>query len=191
MVEEEQAIAVAAQERAEKAETELTPARQWLDAQLIGDPEQPILQRIQHLEQDHQDYIATIKLNVPEPYRLPQLDLCMVRMRDRIAQLESELTALRAEFAQRIERANDEIQSTQERAARAEAERDRLIRALEMIYDKWENGDPCYGDAETLSDPIGNAVELSYEEENEILALIPRTPSAALAASEPEKEPHA
>jgi len=76
------------------------------------------------------------------------------------------------------------IRDQTQQIAQLEAERARLIRALEMIYDKWENGDPCFGDVETLSDPLGNAVRLSYEEENEILALIPRLPSAALAASE-------
>lgn len=45
-----------------------------------------------------------------------------------------------------------------------------LLAALEMLYDKYENGDPCYGDVETLSDFMGNAVSLSHEEENSILA---------------------
>lgn len=63
-----------------------------------------------------------------------------------------------------------------------EAERNRLRTALEMFYDKWENGDPCFEDPESLSGPLGNAARLSYEEENEILALIPSRPSLQLGA---------
>ena len=48
----------------------------------------------------------------------------------------------------------------------------KLTAALEMIYDKWENGDPCFEDLETLSGSLGNAFKLSYEEENQILELI-------------------
>lgn len=44
--------------------------------------------------------------------------------------------------------------------------------ALEMIYDKWENGDPCTDDPES-GGILGKCVDLSDEEENQILALIP------------------
>ena len=58
----------------------------------------------------------------------------------------------------------------------AKAENDRLRAALEMFYDRWENGTPCTeanedGDC-TDGSPIGNAVKLSFAEEQEILNLI-------------------
>jgi len=59
---------------------------------------------------------------------------------------------------------------------------ERLRAALEMLYDKWENGDPCYEDGDPQSNYLGNAFRLSEEEENEVLALIPRQ----CAASVPE-----
>lgn len=51
-----------------------------------------------------------------------------------------------------------------------------LEEALTMLYDKWENGDPCYTDADPCGgDFMGNAFKLSEEEENHILALIPNS----------------
>lgn len=44
--------------------------------------------------------------------------------------------------------------------------------ALELLYDKWENGAPCYADADSLNDYLGNAFRLSEDEENKILKLI-------------------
>ena len=52
-------------------------------------------------------------------------------------------------------------------------ERDELRAALTMLYDKWENGDPCYQDADEANDSLGNAFKLTDEEEKQILALIP------------------
>ena len=46
---------------------------------------------------------------------------------------------------------------------------DALLPALEMMYDKWENGDQCFEDVEELSGPLGNAFRLSEEEENSVL----------------------
>jgi hypothetical protein len=44
---------------------------------------------------------------------------------------------------------------------------------LEALYDKWENGIPCYEySAEPSSSSIGNAFKLSYDEENQIIAAI-------------------
>jgi hypothetical protein len=60
--------------------------------------------------------------------------------------------------------------------AALERERDRLREALSMLYDKWENGVPCHeaidGQIDDDSTPIGNAVKLSFEEEQAILNLI-------------------
>lgn len=56
------------------------------------------------------------------------------------------------------------------------AEIERLRAALEMLYDKWENGDPCYEDPETFSGGLGNAFKLTADEENAVLALIRRRP---------------
>ena len=44
-----------------------------------------------------------------------------------------------------------------------------LLEALEMIYDKCENGDGCYEDPEHFEGYLGNAVRLSGEEEDQIL----------------------
>ena len=48
-----------------------------------------------------------------------------------------------------------------------------LEAALTMMYDKWENGDGCYEGADLDGDFLGNAFQLSQEEEeNQVLALI-------------------
>lgn len=49
-----------------------------------------------------------------------------------------------------------------------------LTDALEMIYDKYEDGDPCTENGDEHGSPIGNAVRLSAEEEDLILSLIPK-----------------
>lgn len=46
---------------------------------------------------DYQDYIKTISLNVPLPYRQPQLDLSMVRMRTAIDQIKNVIKSIREE----------------------------------------------------------------------------------------------
>jgi hypothetical protein len=48
----------------------------------------------------------------------------------------------------------------------------RLKHALEDIYDKWEYGVTCYEDAEEQTGCVGNAVKLTFAEEQEILNLI-------------------
>jgi len=48
----------------------------------------------------------------------------------------------------------------------------KLERALTLLYDKWENGTPCFENPEDRNGPLGNAFRLSYEEENEVLELI-------------------
>ena len=53
----------------------------------------------------------------------------------------------------------------------AEAQRD-LLDALVMMYDRWENGTPCFEDVEEHSGPLGNALRLSFEEENQVLSAI-------------------
>jgi hypothetical protein len=68
-----------------------------------GGRELSVAERIQWIDQNHAAYIHTINLNVPAPYRQPQLDLSMVRMRDAIARLEdrvnqAEETAKRAQW---------------------------------------------------------------------------------------------
>lgn len=56
------------------------------------------------------------------------------------------------------------------------ASHDRLKHCLELLYDKWENGVPCHeaneGQIDENSSFIGNAVKLSFGEEQEILTLI-------------------
>ena len=58
-----------------------------------------------------------------------------------------------------------------------QAEIDRLREALEMLYDKWENGDPCFENPEDNEYFLGNAFKLSYEEENQVIALLAKTES--------------
>lgn len=69
----------------------------------------------------------------------------------------------------------------------AKDELDAAKRALELLYDKWENGLACYEDGDPESGFVGNAFKLTEEEENQILALIPALPSAALAAKSNEQ----
>lgn len=54
------------------------------------------------------------------------------------------------------------------------AQIERLTEALELFYDKWENGTPCFEDGDDSSGFVGNALKLSDSEEREILALIPK-----------------
>jgi hypothetical protein len=44
-----------------------------------------------------------------------------------------------------------------------------LLEALELIYDKRENGPDCFEDPEDQGGYLGKAVNLSFEEENSIL----------------------
>jgi hypothetical protein len=55
----------------------------------------------------------------------------------------------------------------------------RLRDALELMWDRYENGDPCHDDTddECGGNFIGNAVRLFEDEEREILALIPKMPT--------------
>lgn len=50
---------------------------------------------------------------------------------------------------------------------------ERLKDALEMLYDKWEEGAPCFEDADNTGISLGNAFRLTEDEEAKILALIP------------------
>ena len=70
----------------------------------------------------------------------------------------------------------------------AAQEIDRLRTALEFLYDKWENGDPCFEDPETSSGSLGNAFKLSEQEERAILALIPRQCTGASPIPHETKE---
>lgn len=47
-----------------------------------------------------------------------------------------------------------------------------LREALALLYDKWENGTPCFEDPEDHAGSLGNAFKLEYEEENKILELL-------------------
>lgn len=62
----------------------------------------------------------------------------------------------------------------------------RLVEALEMMYDKWENGTPCYDDPEECSGSFGNAFKLSEAEEREVLSLIPQYAPATHRALRPD-----
>lgn len=51
-------------------------------------------------------------------------------------------------------------------------QRDQALKLLAMMYDKWENGDPCYQDADITCDSLGNAFKLTDEEEEAVLAAL-------------------
>ena len=61
---------------------------------------------------------------------------------------------------------------TSERHALAE-EIVELRGALLMLYDKWENGAPCYEEPEEQRGYLGHAFNLTEQEENRVLALLP------------------
>jgi hypothetical protein len=65
-----------------------------------------------------------------------------------------------------------DYEEVKQRAESAEAANQKLRRALGMLYDKWENGDPCYEDADENAGFMGNAFRLSAQEEDEVLALL-------------------
>jgi len=54
---------------------------------------------------------------------------------------------------------------------------ERLRSALELMWDRYENGDPCHDSDDPVEGSfIGNAVRLFEDEEREILSLIPAIP---------------
>ncbi len=67
--------------------------------------------------------------------------------------------------------------------AAAQAERDALRDVLCMLYDKYEDGPGCQEGFDGEGGYIGNAVMLSKEEEDSILALIPKERDAAIDAA--------
>ncbi len=68
-----------------------------------------------------------------------------------------------------------ESRNTRANVAPTDGDAERLREALEMLYDAWENGAPCFeNDGGEQGSFIGNAFELTYEEEIKILSLIPR-----------------
>jgi hypothetical protein len=69
------------------------------------------------------------------------------------------------------------------------SEVEKLRAALAMIYDKWEDGTPCYEDPEDFTGHLGNAFKLTQEEEAQILALLPPGPALKATASASLAEP--
>lgn len=63
---------------------------------------------------------------------------------------------------------------------------ERLTKALCMLYDKYEDGPPCTEDGDEFGSPLGNCVQLTADEEDEILALIPASRDAAFSKQEPK-----
>jgi hypothetical protein len=49
------------------------------------------------------------------------------------------------------------------------ASNEKLLAALVLMYDKWENGAPCYEDPEDYTGPLGNAFKLTDDEETRVL----------------------
>ena len=102
--------------------------------------------------------------------------------------IPAELEAIRARDANRghgVLRATEQdrralLSHLDEQAKRIEM----LEAALGMMWDKWENGDACYDEADPGGIYMGQAFLLSGSEQEEILALIPSR--AALAAGKGE-----
>lgn len=90
-------------------------------------------------------------------------------LRGKLAEVTRDRDRLKNVIEQRTFFLND----THEQLLATQAHAARLAQALEMIFDKWENGPDVFEDVEELSGPMGKAVDLSGEEENQILALIP------------------
>ena len=68
-----------------------------------------------------------------------------------------------------------DVWNTRANVTPADGDAERLREALEMLYDAWENGAPCFeNDGGNQDSFIGNAFELTYEEEQKVLKLIPR-----------------
>ena len=65
-----------------------------------------------------------------------------------------------------------EVKECLQELIRLRKERGRLKAALADFYDKWEEGTTCYEDVEEETGCLGNAVKLSFAEEQEILNLI-------------------
>lgn len=62
----------------------------------------------------------------------------------------------------------------------AERQRDELLKAVTLMYDRWENGPDCYEDPEDYTGFLGKAFKLSLEEENQIIAAIAKIKRGAL-----------
>ena len=100
----------------------------------------------------------------------------------RIAALEAELAKVKAdkEYAIRM------FDAKESACLKALEERDAAVAALCMIYDKYEDGAGCHEGFDGEGSYIGNAVMLSKEEEDLILALIPKQRDAAIDAARKE-----
>ena len=59
-----------------------------------------------------------------------------------------------------------------QRAQAAEEREKKLREALELMYDKWENGAPCFEDVEDEAGPLGNAFRLDNAEEAQVLSAL-------------------
>lgn len=77
----------------------------------------------------------------------------------------------------------DRIEQLERDLAAAQAERDALRDALCMLYDKYEDGSACSEGFDGEGGYIGNAAMLSKEEEDSILALIPKERDTAIDAA--------
>ena len=80
-------------------------------------------------------------------------------LRAKVAELEQQSALHSSEKAIQAKREIDALRR----------ERDEAKAALKLIYEKWENGTPCFEDPDECEGPLGNAFKLSYEEENKIL----------------------
>lgn len=74
--------------------------------------------------------------------------------------------------AEMIAEACNNYHALQQRAAQLEAREKGLVELLCLMYDKWENGTPCYEDPEDYTGSLGNAFKLTDDEETRVLAAL-------------------
>lgn len=78
----------------------------------------------------------------------------------------------------------EKIAALEAELAAAKLHSERLKKALTLLYDSWENGDPCYSDPEECTGFMGNAFQLSDKDEAEILELLKDEPVHSVASQE-------
>jgi len=112
--------------------------------------------------------------------------------RKRAEEAEAEALALRADLARISEEmglpptigpAPGTLKRLLDDGKAAAAEALALREALCMIYEKYEDGGQCFEGPDCAGSYMGNAVHLDGDEENQILALIPKERDAAIAAA--------
>lgn len=113
---------------------------------------------------------------IPEAARLIAERLFTNGMNQRAARLRLELQDKSDGGGWSIDAAYDQIKQVtgplEAKIAEQAATIERLRDALELMYDKYENGVPCTEDGDVGAFGIGNAVRLSAEEDDQVLGAL-------------------